>query len=243
MPASATPSHASKELLIDVDNLSVVRGGETAVNSVSFCVHSGEFIGLVGPNGAGKTTLLRAMLGLIKPTKGRVSKLPERIGYIPQRGSLHDSLVPMSVLEVVRLGAGRDAAAAQTALRDVDLADYANQSFSKLSGGQQQRVLIAKALAAQPEVLILDEPTTGVDERSQTEFFQILARLQKRGLAIIMVSHDVDAVLKLVTRVMCLNVSMLYDGAPEHFEADKYLPRFYTEQHRHLHHEHGTHRA
>jgi len=239
LQTSALPSHANKQLLIDVDNLSIVLGAETVIDKLSFCIHSGEFIGLIGPNGAGKTTLLKALLGLVQPTRGKITKHSGVIGYIPQRGFMHDNQVPMSVLEVVRLGSKGKAADAHAALEAVRMTEFANKRLAELSGGQQQRVLIAKALAAHPSLLILDEPTTGIDERSQTNFYQILSELKIKGIAIVMVSHDVDAVLNQVSRVICLNRSILYDGSPEHFEADKYLPNFYVAQHRLLHHQHG----
>jgi zinc transport system ATP-binding protein len=219
--------------------LTVKLGVEQVIKDVSFCVHTGEFIGLIGPNGAGKTTLLKVLLGLLQPAEGKVTKMPDVIGYIPQRGYTLDNQVPMSVIEVVRLGSRGGAAQADQALSEVKMSEYTNKRFSELSGGQQQRVLIAKALAAQPSILILDEPTTGIDEQSQTEFFETLSRLQKKGITILMVSHDVDTVLKLVTRVICLNRSVIYDGAPEHFEPDKYLPNFYNHQHSKFHHKPG----
>jgi zinc transport system ATP-binding protein len=227
-------------LLVDIDNASIIYGTETVVDDVSLCIHSGEFVGLIGPNGAGKTTLLRTMLGLIKPTVGSITKAQaSRIGYIPQRSAMHDSQIPISVLEVVMLGT-RSRDIAMQCLQSVGMADAAQKPFAQLSGGQQQRVSIAKALANDPHMLVLDEPTTGIDERSQSEFYDILQSLQKKGLTIIMVSHDVDAVLRLVTRVICLNRTVIYDGPAEHFEADKYMPQFYKAQHRLLHHHHGA---
>jgi zinc transport system ATP-binding protein len=237
---SVLPSHASKQLLIDADNVQVSHGIETVLADVSLCIHSGEFVGLVGPNGAGKTTLLKVLLGLLRPQQGTVTRAKHMVvGYIPQRGSQAIPQVPVSVLEVVLLGAKGDTAAANAALADVKMADVAHKRFTELSGGQQQRVAIAKALAAKPDVLILDEPTTGIDEHSQTAFYDILSRLQQQGITIIMVSHDVDTVLRLVTRVICINGSIVYDGVPEHFEADKYLPDAYKQQHMLLHHHHG----
>lgn len=209
------------------------------VDQVSFCIHAGEFLGLIGPNGAGKTTLLRVVLGLIQPTKGRVQASPVVIGYVPQRGALYNGTVPISVLEVARLSAKGSKIRALEALNEVHMADFAHARFNELSGGQQQRVSIAKALAAQADVLILDEPATGIDEQSQAAFYDLLRGLHQKGITIVMVSHEVDAVLKLVTRVICLNHSILYDGAPAHFEADKYLPKAYKLRHLQLHHQHG----
>ncbi|HJP96328.1 MAG TPA: metal ABC transporter ATP-binding protein [Candidatus Saccharimonadales bacterium] len=240
LPLSEQPLHATKKMLIDADNITVKYGRDTPLKDVSLCVHQGEFIGLIGPNGAGKTTLLRVLLRLVKPATGHINYSGARIGYVPQRGNLYNSQIPMSVLEVVRLGA-RDGAAAIAALQRVAMDSFAHKPFTELSGGQQQRVAIAKALAGQPHILLLDEPTTGIDEASQHEFYDILRDLQTQGYTIIMVSHDVDAVLNLVTRVICLNQTVLYDGTPEHFESDKYLPGLYKAQHRLLHHHHDAH--
>ena len=212
--------------------------GELAVDQVSLCIHKGEFIGLIGPNGAGKTTLLRAVLGLIEPTSGSVKRHQASIGYIPQRGALYDGIVPVSVLEAVKLGAGGSRDKALAALAQVKLQGAAHKRFNELSGGQQQRVAIAKALAGNADILILDEPATGIDERSQKEFYGLLRELQQRGITIVMVSHEVEMVLSLVTRVICLNRGVLYDGPPEHFEADTYLPQAYKMQHIELHHRH-----
>jgi zinc transport system ATP-binding protein len=238
--SSALRSHASNVPLLDVDDAGITLGGNAVLKDVSFCLHRGEFVGLIGPNGAGKTTLVRTVLGLVPLTTGTITKSPQIVaGYIQQRGFMHDSQTPISVREVVSLGARGDAQKIHEALKAVSLSDFATARFGELSGGQQQRVLIAKALASQPNLLILDEPTTGIDERSQTEFYDILSRLHAEGMTILMISHDVDTVLKVVTRVMCLNQTILYDGPSEHFEADKYLPRFYGQQHRILHHQHG----
>lgn len=239
-PTSALRSHATNELLLDIDNVRVELGGQPVIDQVSFCVHGSEFIGLIGPNGAGKTTLLRTMLGLQTPTSGTVQRLHNSvIGYVPQRGNLYNGQIPISVLEVVALGSRGSIDSAKQALEAVSMLDMSNKLFTNLSGGQQQRVAIAKALASNPSMLLLDEPTTGIDESSQHEFYEILHRLQKRGLTIIIVSHDIDSVLNLVTRVICLNQTILYDGAPEHFESDEYLPSLYKAQHRLLHHHHG----
>lgn len=235
---SVPPLHANKQLLLDADHISVRLGNNSVLEDVSLCVHSGEFIGLIGPNGAGKTTLLKILLGLLDPTSGQLSKRPHPIGYVPQRGSSYDSQVSLSVAEVVALGSRGNLNEANQALSEVHMQECAKQRFSELSGGQQQRVLIAKALASNPVMLMLDEPTTGVDSNSQMEFFDTLARLHKNGLAIVMVSHDVDTVLNVVTRVICLNRTIVYDGSSEHFEADKYLPSLYNQQHILLHHRH-----
>jgi zinc transport system ATP-binding protein len=230
-------------LQLDIDNLGVRYGNELVLEGVSCCVHKGEFIGLIGPNGAGKTTLLRAILGLLKPVSGSVARKRTVLGYVPQRGGLYNGSVPISVLEVVMLGSRGVKQSAMQSLQSVHMEAFAKRRFTELSGGQQQRVSIAKALAAKADILILDEPAIGIDERSQAEFYALLSALHDSGTTIIMVSHEVDTVLKLVTRVICLNRTILYDGPAEHFEADKYLPQAYTQYHRQLHHHHGDDHA
>ena len=231
--------HASNKLLLDVDNISLSINNEVVLKDISFCMHSGEFIGLIGPNGAGKTTLLKIALGLIKPSTGAITKHGASIAYVPQRGNQYNALVPISVQEIVKLGANGSAKRAEQALQQVNMEAHAGKRFTSLSGGQQQRVIIAKALASDVDILFLDEPTTGIDEHSQAEFYALLRGLQEQGITIVMVSHDVDATLTLVTRIICLNQIVLYDGAPEHFETDTYMPDYYREKHRHLHHNHA----
>ena len=233
--------HAANPLLLDVDNVSVRFGSENVLQDISLCVHSGEFVGIIGPNGAGKTTLLRTILGLQKHATGEIARHARNIGYVPQRGNSYNGQIPISTLEVVMLGSNGSREHALQALERVAMSDVASKPYGNLSGGQQQRVSIAKALASNPDLLILDEPTTGIDRQSQQTFYDILKDLQQQNLTIIIVSHDIDAVLNLVTRVICVNQTVVYDGDPAHFETDKYLPQLYKTQHRILHHLHvGT---
>ncbi len=179
-----------------------------------------DFACLVGPNGGGKTTLLRLMLGLLSPTAGTIrifgqtpAAARRRIGYMPQRTEL-DPQFPVTVLDVVlmgRLGGGRlgwyraaDRRVAREALRTVRLEDCAARSFSQLSGGQRQRVLIARALACEPEILLLDEPTANLDPAVEDELYDLLSELSRR-MTIILVSHDVGVVSKIVRTVVCVN--------------------------------------
>lgn len=231
--------HASRQLLLDADDISVFYNGQVVIDDISLCIHQGEFIGIIGPNGAGKTTLLRALLGLIKPTEGTVTKDHHTLGYVPQRGNTYNNTLPISVMEVVKLGAQGSKINAEEALDAVDMLASSKKIFTELSGGQQQRVMIAKALAAKPSILLLDEPTTGIDEGGQEDFYSVLHSLQAQGLTVVIVSHDIDAVLNLVTRIVCLDKKILYDGPPEHFEAEKYLPQTFKARHHILHHRHG----
>ena len=237
-------SKTSKQLLnannnlLKINNLNVTIGGNIILRNISFKVKKSEFIGLIGPNGAGKSTLLKTILGLIPTATGTVeNNIKNNIGYVPQKGSTKNQQIPMSVAEIIGL-ATNDKAKAQSALNDVDATNLKNRKFNELSGGQQQRVLIAKSLASDASLLILDEPTTGIDEKSQDIFFDILKSLTKRGIAIIIVSHDVDTVLNLVTRVIHLNQKILYDGPPSEFRVAKHLSSYTGKQHILLQHHH-----
>ena len=183
------------------------------VSGVDLEVGAGDFLGIVGPNGAGKTTLFRGMLGLLAPLAGRVQRGTQAIGYVPQRESL-DELFPLRVDEVVRMGAyGRlsslrtlrreDRALVRACLERVGLADRARDAFASLSGGQRQRVLIARALMVRPKLLLLDEPTSGVDRGARRVILALLRELSARDkLAILLVSHELALLREAVQEVL-----------------------------------------
>ncbi|RJX28773.1 MAG: ABC transporter ATP-binding protein [Desulfarculus sp.] len=207
--------------LIALDRVSFGYNGHPVLSEVSLEVAAGEFLALVGPNGGGKTTLLKLILGLLMPQQGRVlvfgrppAKARGRMGYLPQHAYLDPSF-PVTVLEVVLMGrlgprAGLglwsrgDRQAALQALEQVQAAHLAGRGFAELSGGQRQRVLIARALAASPELLLLDEPTAGVDPRGEEDVLGLLAALQPR-VTVLMVTHDLHFVSAYVNQVVCVN--------------------------------------
>lgn len=239
-PTSKKLSNATDPVQLSVRGVGVTFGTDTVLQNISFDIYKGEFIGLVGQNGSGKTTLLRVILGLIAPTKGHTKNSSQAvIGYVPQRGQLYNGIVPISALEVVCLGSKGDKEKARRALKSVGMARLEKRNFSELSGGQQQRIVIAKALASGATVLILDEPTTGVDKASQTEFYALLKELHNEGRTIIMVSHDIDSVVKLVSRIICLNRAVVYDGPPEEFDLEHHL-RSHYELNMHVHYGDGN---
>ena len=193
------------------------------LNGVSMAVQPGDFMLLLGPNGSGKSTLVKVALGLLEPASGSASlfgrpardpKAREQVGYVPQRAAI-SSRVPATVEEVVVAGRARgapwgvftrvDREAALRALERVGLAHLAKRRIGELSGGEQQRVLIARALAADPRLLVLDEPTAGVDKESQQRFAEILRDLNGSGVTIVLVAHDVGAVGPYLTRVVALH--------------------------------------
>jgi zinc transport system ATP-binding protein len=204
--------------------------GETRVlDDVCLAVGPGEFWALIGPNGGGKSTLLKLALGLIQPDRGEVRVLGTaptaaraRVGYVPQFATFPRDF-PLRVREVViqgRLGRRswwrplhpNDLAVADAALEEAGVAGLARRSIGALSGGQLQRVLIARALAAEPALLLLDEPTAHVDTKAEDAFFGLLAELRKR-MAIILVSHDVGLVSRHVGHIACLNRTLVWHGA------------------------------
>ena len=195
-------------------------GGATALENVSFTVRRGEFVCVVGPNGGGKSTLLKLLLGLEKPGTGTVKifgmppgKVSRRIGYLPQNPQF-DPRFPVTVLDVVLMGrlkggllpgwySKTDRKVALEALADTGMEHSAGKNFAELSGGERQRVLIARMLASEPELLLLDEPTSYLDIQAEQELYQLLHRLNER-LTILVVSHDLLIVSSFVDRVVCV---------------------------------------
>jgi zinc transport system ATP-binding protein len=221
------------------DDLSYSYGTEVAVEGISFELRAGEFAALVGPNGSGKSTLVRLLLGLLPPRTGSVLLFGEdprrltergRLGYVPQRGVLAPD-VPVTVMEVVATGrlarrrwwsrpraADRDAVA--HAIAAVGLTELARRPVTELSGGQQQRVLIARALASDPELLVLDEPIAGVDAESQRQFRDSLVHLvAEHGATVLLVSHELGAVADDLDRVLVMKRSLVFDGTPAELTA------------------------
>jgi zinc transport system ATP-binding protein len=206
--------------LLELRDVQFSYGAAPVLQNVNLAITSREPLSIVGPNGGGKTTLLRLLLGLLKPQRGTVRVLGEppqrsrrRIGYMPQHLQ-YDAQFPISVLEVVlmgRLGArkgffynARDREIASRVLAEVDLGGLEKRPFSALSGGQRQRVLIARALACEPDLLLLDEPTANVDAAIEERLLRTLQELHER-MAIIIVSHDLGFVSQLVKEVICVN--------------------------------------
>ncbi len=207
------------------------------LNGVSLAVGGGDFLVLLGPNGSGKSTLVKVALGLLAPVSGSATlfglpagdpRAREQVGYVPQRAAI-SSRVPATLEEVVVAGRARgapwglftraDHQAAEHALDRVGLAHLARRRIGELSGGEQQRVLIARALAADPRLLVLDEPTAGVDKESQQRFAEILRDLNRAGVTIVLVAHDVGALGPFLTRVVALHQGHLDEIAIDEVRA------------------------
>lgn len=247
--------------LIEVKDLTVLHNGLKVLDSVSLTVSKGEFTAIVGPNGSGKSTLVRAILGLIRPDCGEirvfgvpVEKLRERrskIGYVPQIFDI-DLNFPISVFETVlmgtygRIGVGKrprpeDHEAALAALEKVDIADLKDRPLARLSGGQRQRVFIARALADQPELLVLDEPTTGIDVTTTGNLYSLLRELKREGVTIVLVSHDIGVVASYIDTIACLNVSLVAHCRPDEEVCSNALTDMYGSHAAYLHHSDTPH--
>jgi ABC-type Mn2+/Zn2+ transport system ATPase subunit len=199
--------------LVALEGAALGYGSEVLLRDVSIAVNAGDFLAVVGPNGGGKTTLLRTLLGVLPPLGGRrLQPGPLRVGYVPQRDHV-DAYWPLSVAEVALMGRYRlvgvgrrpgavDRAAVAHALERAGIAELAERSFRTLSGGQRQRTLIARALAAEPELLALDEPTSGMDPGAELDAMDVLRALHRGGkLAVVMVSHRLEAVANYADRL------------------------------------------
>ncbi|MDP2663219.1 MAG: metal ABC transporter ATP-binding protein [Dehalococcoidia bacterium] len=224
----------SEEIAIELDHVYVAYGEQLVLEDVSLQVMRGDFVGILGPNGAGKSTLFKAVLGLLKPTKGAIrifGKLQGEngshpIGYVPQISQI-DFSFPVEVWDAVMMGRyGRigllrrpgqaDREAVWRALERVEMKDYAHRQIGQLSGGQRQRVLVARALAQEPRILLLDEPTSNMDVSIAEGFYEFLNELhQALDLTILLVSHDVTVVSQYTNQVACLNRRIMVHGKPD----------------------------
>jgi zinc transport system ATP-binding protein len=206
--------------VISFDHVEFAYDGEPVLIDVTLAIRRLEFVTVVGPNGGGKTSLLRLMLGMLKPVRGTIrvfGRAPERersrLGYVPQF-SRFDPLFPMSVSDVVQMGRlGRywtgpyrrkDRDATREALAQVGMSALRGRTFAGLSGGERQRILIARALATEPEILLLDEPTANVDRLATDKLYELLVELNRR-LTVVLVSHDLGVVSRFASNVVCVN--------------------------------------
>jgi zinc transport system ATP-binding protein len=234
MIAEATATDAPP--VVELEHVCFNYGAERVLDEVTLQIRRGDFLGIIGPNGSGKTTLLRVLLGLLAPRSGHVRLFGtplrdfddwHRIGYVPQKAVAFETQFPASVLEIVtsgrcgRVGLGRpfdarDRQAAIEALETVGMAGQRDHLIGRLSAGQQQRAFIARALASAPDLLVLDEPTVGVDLDAQEQFYSLLRRLNRdRGTTLVLVSHDIGVVAAEVTQLACLNRTLVFHGPPQ----------------------------
>lgn len=202
--------------LLNLEHISVVFGSRKVLSNVSLTLNAGQILTLLGPNGAGKSTLVRVVLGLIKPSSGKMSSpLGLRIGYVPQKLHL-DPTLPLTVERFMRLRPGVKKADIIPALTRVQAKHLIKMPMQKLSGGETQRVLLARALLNSPQLLVLDEPTQGVDVNGQLALYDLIEKLRSElNCGVLMVSHDLHLVMAKTDEVLCLNQHICCSGAPE----------------------------
>ncbi len=219
--------------IIEIENLYVYYHNHCALEDINLKVNQKDYLGLIGPNGAGKSTLLKVLLNLVKPDRGRVKIFGEnpkrvrgRLGYVPQHVHF-DKSFPINVVDVVSMGklnnnsglfsrySRADLKQVDRILQKLDIGFLRNRQIGQLSGGELQRVLIARALAAEPEILLLDEPTASVDAASKSQIYSILQSLNNDNMTIILVTHDIGVISSHVKTIACLNVNMYYHGDAE----------------------------
>lgn len=212
------------EALINCEHLSCTYGQQAVLDDVYLTVHRGEFVGIVGPSGSGKTTLLRTILGSHPVAHGSVTITPGlRIGYVPQVETV-DWYFPVTVEEVIVMTETSgswwpriskvEKQAVHTVLDQLGIGDIAHRHIRELSGGQQQRVFIARAMYRKPDILVMDEPTSGVDVRTRHEVLHLLADLHAAGLTILLTTHDLNGLAAHLPRLVCLNRKVIADGHP-----------------------------
>ena len=235
--------------IVEIRDVSVkYPNGVLALDGITLDVNDKDLIALIGPNGAGKSTLIKVILGLIKPTSGSVrllgsedlSKNLKYVGYVPQSAQARDVNMPFSVFETVMLGrtpqvglfhgaGAKDRQKVEEALKLFGIFDLKDRKIGQLSGGQSQRVFLAKAMVADPKLLLLDEPTSGVDTTSKTEFYQTLERLNKEtGITVVLCSHDIGVITKIANRVLCINRSQFFCGENADFNASAEIHKVYN---------------
>ena len=242
--------------LIEAEGLSVQYGAALVLEQVDFSISEGEIVTIVGPNGSGKSTLVRALLGIVAPVAGRVRRRDGlRIGYVPQKLAI-DATMPLTVARFLSLPNSPPKYEMDQVTARVGAEGLENQQLASLSGGQLQRVLLGRALIGMPDILILDEPTQGLDQPGVAAFYRLIDELRREiGCAILLVSHDLHVVMSASDRVICLNRHICCEGTPQVVsEAPEYRALFgigtggalalYRHEHDHEHdhdHEHASH--
>jgi zinc transport system ATP-binding protein len=237
--------------VIKLEKVTYKYNSDLVLDNISFKADQGDLLGIIGPNGAGKTTLFSLILGLLEGYQGKITvfgedirnnrKILKKVGYIPQKNII-DQGFPATVEEIVSLGVFERKTKDKiiSAINTVGLLEQKHKRIGELSGGQQQRILIAKALVNEPQLLILDEPTTGIDLETQNKFYALLRKLNSENkITIILASHDLDAINKLANKIACVNRKMSFHGDAREFFGNEQLLKSYSESsmqaHMHLH--------
>ena len=240
---SQADTATSSEAVIELSNVGFGYTATPVVSDVSIRIDAGEYVAVVGPNGSGKSTLMKLMVGLVRPDEGTARLFGEpahqfddgaRVGYVAQHARASKEM-PITVREIVTMGrfphvgfgrlsdAGREVV--DRALDTVGMSAFADRRVTQLSGGQRQRVFIARALASEADLLVLDEPTVGVDAESVDAFYDLLDLLNREGITVLLIEHDLTAVVEHADRVVCLNREVYFDGPAAEFTESDALAR------------------
>ena len=237
-PAPLSTENGITESVLSVDGVSVRLGGREVLHDVQFAIRPGEFVGLIGSNGAGKTTLLRVILGLLRPSAGKIRAGQTGIGYVPQKIQL-DPDMPLRARDLVGLGldghrfgiplpSRSRRALVDEMLRAVDAVHIAGARVGNLSGGEQQRILIAHALISRPGLLLLDEPLANLDIRSEQEVVALLARItREQGIAVLISAHDMNPLLPAMDRIVYMAAGRAASGPTEEVVQGEVLSKLY----------------
>jgi zinc transport system ATP-binding protein len=244
------------QTLIEARDVTYFYGKRQILSKISLTIHPSEIVTIIGPNGGGKTTLVRLLLGQLAPLAGEIIRHPHlTIGYMPQRIAINP-IMPLRVLDLIRLcnekkQKAMDKTRIETLAKEVGIAHLLQQQVHEISGGELQRALLARALLASPQLLILDEPASGVDIAGQLEFYRLIERIKREhGVSVLMVSHDLHFVMRATERVICLNHHICCAGTAEDVgQHPEYLQLFgkeasrtlaiYPHSHDHHHDLHG----
>jgi zinc transport system ATP-binding protein len=211
---------------IEIKNLTFSYNKEVVINNVSFVVKKGDYLGIIGPNGGGKTTLVKILLGLLSPQSGSVL-VRGNCGYVPQKAAQEISGLPATVKEVVESGKENNAERIKEVMEITGVRKYKHRLISELSGGERQKVFIARALVKNPDILILDEPSTGVDVAAQEKFYSFLKKINERGVTVIFVSHDINVVANEAKNVLCIGGEKTCFGTPQETLTDQNIENLY----------------
>lgn len=232
-----------QKTLIKLNQVDIVFGKQTVVKDVSFSIDAGEYVALIGANGSGKTSLMRVILNLVEPAHGNVYvDASLKIGYLSQRLNSSDRFFPATVNEIVSMGIlvnrpfpkrlkKTDQVAIDKVLTLLEICGEKHKKIGVLSGGQQQRVLLARALVSEPDILLLDEPTSALDPSMRQSFYDLLTELNKKGITIVLITHDVSTIAQYASKVILVDQTILFNGTVNDFIAREDLSPFIHASH------------